>query len=168
MERVNVKGFGAGYVDNGVYTFDALPQAKFRQIGDAYAPIEDGFYQGQAVWCELHERKGSVVVIDADDSHPVKVDFGDFSATYTLDGRFLSKARMTLKPMQKFNVGQRVANGEGRIGTVISNSFKTTYPVMVQWDGDYLENYTDSFDCFTSDGSYYEDDRGTLKNIHHA
>jgi len=168
MEKVNIPGFGPGKVEIDVYTFDALPDARFKRVGDAFQPILDQtFYVGQPVWCELYQQQGVVTNIDSG-NWPIEVTFSEFTESYSFEGHVYKRYRPTLRPLQKFNVGQRVKDGRGNEGVVISNTFKSSYPVMVQWDGDFTGQSQNSYDPFTSDGNYLAENSNDIKDINHA
>lgn len=169
MEKVNIPGFGPGKVEIDVYTFDALPDARFKRVGEAFQPIIDGFYKGQEVWCELLNQKGVIVGIrNTWENWPVEVSFECGINTYSLKGELFNHYRPTLRALQKFNVGQRVKDGRGKEGVVISNTFNSDFPVMVQWDGDFIGRSYDSYDIFTANGNYHIDGDGSENNINHA
>ena len=169
MEQINIPGFGSGSVENDIYTFDDLPNAKFKRVGEAFQPVLDGLCVGQEVWCEIRQQNGVIANIAQDRTYPVNIKFSDYSDRYTYDGRAYQHFKPSLRPLQKFNVGQRVKDGLGKQGIVISNTFKSEFPIMVQWDGDFYGSSTDSYDTFTIEGHYYNNgNSSSVQNISHA
>lgn len=168
MELVNIPGFGPGSLENDIYTFDALPNTRFKRVGEAFQPILHDFYVGQEVWCELLSQKGKIVGIrNTWENWPVEVSFECGTNTYSLKGELFTHYRPTLRPLQKFNVGQRVVDGNGKTGVVISNTFHGEYTVLVQWD---VANpsYLNQLDGYTSLGLFDCDIVINDKNISHA
>ncbi len=167
MERVNIPGFGPGKVEIDIYTFDALPNTRFKRVGEAFQPIVDGFYVGQEVWCDIRLQKGVVSQILHDNMYPVKVVFADKKDSYTLEGVIGSGYKPSLRPLQKFNVGQRVKDSQGNEGVVISNTNNSEYPVIVQWDGDFTGRNGGSYATYTLGGNCYSFNT-SAKDIIHA